>query len=307
MTEVKIIKESLLRRIFYSKTFFVILLLFPMIFHLVVFWAGVQLEFILYAFIDGETGAISLINFKNVFENLFSEAAATSVITEAVKNTLLFFTVGLCQVPLYLFFAYMIYKQMFGYKFVRLAMYLPQMVSTLMMAIMYQQLLMTDGPIITFLNGTLGLDIPTPILMNFPLVEIIFFDVWIGMGANLVLWIGAMGRIPNDLLEYGELEGVTPVQEFIKIIFPLIYPTFTTFITLAFVGILGASGSILIFTEGNYGTNTLSFWLWNVAYKGRTDQYGISSALGLIMCLVTVPLVYFGRKFINKFGGEVEY
>ncbi|MBR2506490.1 MAG: sugar ABC transporter permease [Bacilli bacterium] len=307
MTENKELKESIFRRIFYSKLFFILFMLAPMLLHLLIFWAGVQVEFISLAFIDADTGTFSFINFKNLFENLLTGAGDLSVLPESLKNTFLFFMIGVLQIPLYLFFAYMLYKQMFGYKFVRLAMYLPHMISTLMMAIMFQQLLMTDGPVITFLNGTLGLNIPTPIIMNFPLVEIAFFDIWIGMGANLVLWMGAMGRIPRELLECGELEGVTPVQEFIKIIFPLIYPTFTTFITLSFVNILSASGSILIFTEGNYGTNTLSFWLWNVAYKGRTDQYGISSALGLVMCIVTIPLVYLGRKFINRFGGEVEY
>jgi len=34
---------------------------------------------------------------------------------------------------------------------------------------------------------------------------IIIFDVLIGIGGNLVIWLGGMSRIPYDLIEYGKL------------------------------------------------------------------------------------------------------
>lgn len=292
------------KNFFYSKTFFISVMLAPMLLHLLVFWLGVQIESIAIAFQD-QDGSFTLMNFVNVVRNL--STAEGGILVESLRNTMLFFLMGLCSIPLYLFFAYMIYKKMFGYKYVRMCLYLPQMISSFMMAIMYQQFLATDGPLLAILNGRLNMGIPTPIIMEAPLIEIMIFDLWIGIGANLVLWLGAMGRIPMDLLESASLDGITPVKEFTKIVFPLIWPTFTTFVTLSFVGIFGASGSILYFTEGNYGTSTLSFYMWNIVYRGQSNQYGVGAALGLLITFATIPLVVLSRMFINRFGEEVEY
>lgn len=299
-------KENILKRIFYSKTFFICLLLFPMVSHLAIFWLGTMIESVALAFKD-INGKFTIGNFTYVWEMLTSGAAEGGVIWEAFKNTMLFFAVGICQIPLNLFFAYMIYKKMFGAKFVRTILYLPAMVSVLMMAIMYQQLLMSEGPILSVLNGKWEMNIPTPIIMEFPLVEIIVFDLWVGVGGNLMIWLGAMGRIPEELLESAKLDGITPVKEFIHMVMPLIWPTFTTYITLQLIGILSASGSILYFTEGNYGTFTFSYYLYHIIYKGLASQESVGSALGLMMTIVTIPLVIFGRMFMNKFGEEVQY
>ena len=307
MERLTIKKDFILKRILKSKGLFILLMLSPMIIHLAIFWFGVHVESVVLAFIDGETGEFSFINFAFIFDNLFHAENTGGIIIESIRNTMIFWLIGMGVIPIHLFFSYMIYKKMSGYKFIRLALYMPNMISNLMMAIMYQQLLMTDGPVIYLLNDVLNMNIPTPLIMEFPILEIVVFDIWISVGANLIIWMGAMGRIPIDLLETGELDGISPFKEFTKIIFPLIFPTFTTIITLNFIGFLSSSGSILYFTEGNYGTNTLSFWLWDVVYKGRANEYGVAAAMGLLMTIVTIPLVVFGRMFINKFGGEVEY
>ena len=299
-------KEFRIQNPFYSKTVVVCVMLFPMISHLALFWLGTQVESFSLAFKD-EFGNFTLNNFSSVLSSIFTSEGQGSILKEAIGNTFLFFIVGVCCVPLHIFIAYMLYKKMWGYKVVRLAFYLPGMISSLMMAIMFQQLLMSEGPLLTLLNGKWGWGIPTPIVMEIPLIEINFFDVWIGIGGSLILWMGAMGRIPEEVLESAKLDGITPIKEFLHIIFPLIWPTFTTFITLKVVGILGSSGSVLLFTEGNYGTFTLSYWLYHIIYKGQTDQFGVGSALGLLMCLVSLPLVVLSRWFLNKFGEEVQY
>ena len=62
-----------------------------------------------------------------------------------------------------------------------------------------------------------------------------------------------------------------------------------------------------MFTEGRYGTFTLSYWLYHIVYKGQADQFGVGAALGLLMAGVTLPFVVISRWFLNKFGEEVQY
>ena len=310
MTTQKLSKLDKIKNIFFGKGIFVIVMLAPMIIHLIVFWLGVQIEGMALAFTD-EMGKFSLKWFVSVIDSIatggYDATGFAANIPIAIRNTLIFFSVMICSVPLEMFVAYLINKKMLGYKLVRTMLYLPGVISGLMMAIMFQQLIMADGPLLTLLNGKWGWNIPTPLIMNKPMWVINIFDVWIGLGGDIVIWLGAMGRIPDELKEAAWLDGITPWKEFTNIYFPLIFPTFTTFITLKLVGILGASGSVLLFTEGKYGTTTLSYMMFDVVWKGQASSYNISSALGLMMTIVTIPLVVGGRLFLKKFGGEVEY
>ena len=36
----------------------------------------------------------------------------------------------------------------------------------------------------------------------------LFYNIWVNLGANIVLYIGAMNRIPEELIEVGKLEGI---------------------------------------------------------------------------------------------------
>ena len=293
----------------FGKSLFIIIMLAPMIFHLVLFWGGVQFESIELAFVD-EKGRFTLKWFEFVINSIAArggDAQIAKIIPQAIKNTFTFFLVNMAQVPLQIFTAYLINKKMIGYKFVRAFLWMPPALASLLLTIMFQQLLMVDGPLLTLLKGKWHLNIATPLIMNYPMQVIIFHDVWKSLGSGLILWLGAMGRIPDELKEAAWMDGITPIKEFVYIYFPLIWPTFTTFITLQIVGILGSEGSVFLFTEGNYGTWTLSYWLFHVVYKGQLNSYGIAAALGIMMTIVTIPLVVAGRLFINRFGGEVEY
>lgn len=283
---------------------FIIFSLSFMIVHLCVFWLGVEIETLRMAFTDDNENFVGFENFNYFFDAMKS---ADSILRGAFVNTFKFFFLGLAMFPVQLFVAYIVYKKMAGSAFVRVVLYLPGAISGVMMAMIYQQLLLSDGPVFALLNGKWGWNIPTPLITEAPLFMIMFYDVWIGLGGNIVIWLGTLSRIPEEVLEYGKIDGVGPVREFFQIIIPLIWPTICTLLTMSLMGILGSSGSVLIFTEGRFGTYTFNYWLYDVVYKNQTQLYREAISTGLLCMIFVLPLVFGGRWFMNKFGGEVEY
>ena len=286
---------------------FILVTLAPAVLHLLIFWAGVQIQTFVMAFTDQRTGQFTLYgNFVTVIKSLLSSDGVFPL-AEAFRNTFIFFAVQLIMMPLTIFAAYMLYKKMAGSAVLRVILYLPGAVSSIMMALVYQQLMMSDGPIMYFLNDILHLGLNVPFITESPLALIITYDVWIGLGGGLIIWLGAMSRIPTDVLEYGRLDGIGTVREFINIVVPLIWPTFVTMMTLALIGIFNSTGSVLIFTEGQYGTYTINYLFYDIVYKGETTEFNFSAALGLILTVATIPIVVGGRAFMNKFGSAEEY
>ena len=287
------------------KTIFIILTIAPTFLHLLIFWFGVQVESFIMAFTDYETGKFTLLgNFEWFFRNL---TVSDGELPQAFANTFKFFFMSIAIIPLQIFAAYMMYKKMFGSKFIRLALYLPGAIGGIMMALLFQQLMQSEGPLIYLFNEVLGFNISTPVITEHALAMIMIYDLWIGLGGGMIIWLGAMSRIPPDIIEYGKLDGVGAVREFMSIILPLIWPTVVTILTFSLMGIFGASGSVLVFTEGQYGTMTFSYWQYHVVYKNQANLLNYSVASGFLVAFATIPIVIFGRIFMNRFGGEVEY
>lgn len=291
------------RPVRWGTVLFIIICLLPALSHIAIFWFGINVQSWIMAFTDYDTGSFTWNNFAWVFQQ-FTDPKTD--LTIGLLNTTRFFLLGLFNVPLTLFASYMIYKKMALNKTVRVLLYLPGAISGLMMAMLYSQLV-TDGPLISFLNDILHMNIPVPVMVEKPLVFIMMFDIWLGLGGGLIIWFGAMGRVPEELMEYGRLEGVGPIREFFTIVMPLIWPTFVTCITLQFVGFFGASGSVLVFTQGKNGTMTIAYWMYHLVYNDYEDMYNYSNAAGLICTILTIPLVVGGRFITNRFGKDIEY
>lgn len=284
----------------------IILLLIPAIVHLLVFWLGVQIETIRMAFTNVHSGELWLGNFDWALTQLF-EGGASNDIALAFINTMLFFVMGIIIVPISVFFSYLIYRKSMGYSFMRIALYLPGAVSGIMMGLLYQKMMASDGPLMQLIQQLTGRETPIIMMVEHGVTYIMIFDVLIGVGANIVIWLGCMSRIPYDLIEYGKLEGVGPIREFVSVILPLIWPTFVTMITLQIISIFGASGSVQILTDGQHNTYTLSYWMYRIVKEGITEQYNTVAALGLIFTAFTIPLVFIGKWFMDRFGEEVQY
>ncbi len=284
----------------------ILVLIAPAVIHLLLFWLGVQIETIKMTFTDVSTGELSLTNFEWAYRNLFAGGSVNDI-NLAFVNTMKFFCMSMALIPIAVFFAYLIYRKTFAHGFMRIALYLPGAISGLMMAILYEKLMGSDGPIMQLIQSFNGSTEPFMFRIENGVLYIMIYDILVGVGGNLMIWLGSMSRIPYDLIEYGKLEGIKPIREFVTVVLPLIWPTFVTVVSLAIIGLFGSSGSVQVLTDGQYGTYTLAFWMYKMVQAGQSGEYNHVAALGIIFTVLTIPLVVIFRKIMNRFGGEVEY
>jgi ABC-type sulfate transport system permease component len=80
---------------------------------------------------------------------------------------------------------------------------------------------------------------------------------------------------------------------------------------MSIAGMFGASGSVFLLTGGQYGTNTLSNWLYiRVQQSGSpTRSVGLyrASALGLCMTVVSCAIAFTVRRFLLGRIEDVQY
>ena len=248
---------------------------------------------------DGSVGEYwTLDNFKNIWTILSSANGSLGILSEAIVNTLLFNAVNILLVlPTTTLICYFITRKIWGYRFFRAVYYLPCVITSSALVLLFKIALNDGGPLdVLFRNS--GYVYP---LTEEPsaIITILIYNFLFGLGGNIIVIGGAMRSVNNEMLEAGQIDGCNWVQEFIYIILPSIWPTISTILILSAAGFLGASGPILPFTEGKYGTMTLAFYNFAlVSGTGAKTDYYLASAIGLCMTAISFPLAMIVKRVV---------
>ncbi len=288
-------------------TFLCVILAVPII-NFLIFWLYVNFSSILMAF-QFKTPNGLVWGFHN-FTKFFNEMsnANSSELGIALKNTMLYFGTNLLiTLPVSLLLCYFFYKKIAGYKFFRFVFYLPSIIAASVYVELFKYLIASNGllgQLVAMSGGHLD-----SLLMNASTstATILFYTIMISFGGNIILLGGAMNHIDSGIIEAAKIDGANMVTEIVRIILPLVWPTLSTLIIFAFVGMFGASGPILLFLNDKateMDANTLSFWIYWQVY--RTGEHYYPSAVGLVMTAVGFPIAMLVRYGLNKILDAVE-
>ena len=276
------------------------------ILNFLVFWLYVNFNSILMAF--QQQTSVGLVWTLDNFSRFFREVQISDFqLGLAVKNSVLLYVVGtFLTLPLSLLFAYYLYKRVPLSGFFRVIFFLPSIVSAAVLVTLFKYLVMPSGPLNELLSFVLRRDVSIEWVVDeqYSMFTILFYCVWTGFGSNIVLLTGAIYRIPEDVMEYGKLDGIGMTRELFNVVIPLIWPTMSTLVICNTAGLFTSSGPVLLFTEGQYGTMTLGYFIFDRVQAG---QYYYPAAIGLLFTFIGVPLTLFVKWVCDRSFDEVAY
>lgn len=294
---------------------FIILMLSLSVVSFAIFYVGINFQSILMAFrrFEGYAADGSDIyswtteNFRNIFKELSGTGNSSTQLLQAFKNTLLLYVCGnAVTLPSACFISYYLWKKLRGYKFFRVVFYFPSIISSVVMVIIYQNLIAPNGLFGHLSLSLTGHTVPPWLSQNSTAIWFVFiYNTWVGFAGAYLLMTAALTRIPEDVIESAKLDGITPLKEYFKICIPLIWPTLYIIILQKIAGILSADGPILLLTNGNYGTYTLGFWSYMQVIVGHS--YEFPAAVGIMMTVVVAPIAIVARKLLARVNSDVEY
>ena len=290
-----------------EKTIFLTAMLFVPIVHFLIFYVYINASSFFLAF-QNPQGDFTLDNFNYFFDELVSSGGSVNL---AIKNTFIYFFVGLCFFPSGIIISYFLYKKICGFRIFRIVFYLPSIISGMVLVTVFKEFVKPWGPV-GLIFEYFGHPFPEVGLFSLEstaTTAIVVYTIWLGLPSNMLMWSGALTRIPQEVLEAALIDGCGIWRELISIIIPLIMPTISSLFIFALTGFLGAGGPILLFTNGAAGTATLNFWMFNQVYSnnsGTEGFYGVLSAAGLFFTLIATPVTLFVRWITERLPA-VEY
>ena len=282
----------------------------PPLLHFLIFYLlpNISSFFMAFTNVDGDP---SFDNFTRLYKEITNPISDLRI---GLKNTALTFGIMVVTFPFKVLVSYFIYKKIPGHKFFRIVFFLPTIIFSVAVALIFQQMVSVDSFIAEWVQKAAELDYVPDLLADsqFANTVILWNMIWLSFPGDLIIWGGTFARIPDDVLESGKIDGVTWWTEFTRIIIPMVWPTVALQMVLLACGFFGASGNVFLLTRGQYETMTFSAWQYLQLYeysgsRFTSNIYNYLSAVGLVTTIIAVTISILVRKFANNAIEEVEF
>ena len=277
-----------------------------------IFYIGVNFNSILLAFKQYRVTANVVYydwegigQFKLFFENFFYGTA----LKQMLENSLIFYFFGLfITMPISLIFSFYIYKKFAGCEFFRIVLFLPSIISAVVNVFMYQFLL--DVAIPELLWRWFDVEMmPVSGEADMRMTVTLIYNFLMAFGTNILMYSSAMSRIPESVVEYAAIDGVSPVREFFSITIPLIFDTISTFIVVGIAGIFTNQAHVYALYANNAGmeVQTFGYHLFTLINLGDSvENYCYAAAIGLTFTIIVFPLTMLVQKLLDKVNPNVQ-
>lgn len=252
-------------------------------------------------------------NFVNVFKDITSDAR----IAPMFGRSLIVYAFTLCVgFPLNIVFAYVIYKKIPAAGFFQVVLFLPSIISSMVISLMFRYFVVYVIPeLFVMLGFKNAANLNLLFDLKYAFGTQIFYSLWASFGSQLILYSGAMSRIPDSIVESGKLEGISALREFWSITIPMVWQTITIFLVTGIAGIFTNQLSVLNFfgTSAPDEVQTIGFYFFvkviptgSEGGEANFADYPYAAAGGMLFTLIVAPITLVGRWALERFGPNVE-
>ncbi len=284
------------------------------IIHFLIFWVGMNSTMFVNSFrevLGGEfQNKFTFENYTNLIR-VFKEGNIDNIINfQAILHSLSIIPLVVCiNIPITLLFSYAIFRKYKFHKFFQITLFIPTVISAVVLCKVFQLAVGGTGFITQFLDK-IGAKVPVGGYLgnnNTAWITILVFSIWTGISTNLIYFSSAMGRISYGVIESAEIEGASHFRQFISIVIPMIWPTITT---IAITGISAIFGWFLptqLLTAGKYNTSTLGFIVFVNAQNPSGTMLGLVYSMGVLIAVIGAIMMFAIKKLLESFWKDVEY
>ena len=252
----------------------------------------------------------------NNFSFVWKSIATGGELGICLKNSFMLWSINtFVTLPISLLISFALYKNVFGTGLFKVILFLPQIVSSMVWILVFKYFVEYGIPklfpdlYVNLSETGAALDLLQNPKTN--LGTLMFYQQWMTLASGMIIYTGAMSRIPPGLVEAGQLDGMNTMQEFTRITLPLIFPTLSVVLTTAVISIFTATLPTYQFYDGGAKTPlhlwTFGHYTFAKVMNGTAADYPLVSAVSMIVTLIATPITLLVRNLLEKYGPQTEY
>lgn len=190
-----------------------------------------------------------------------------------------------------------------GWKVVRVAYVIPNIIPTAATAVMFSLLLNPSFGVVKLLYEKLGIN-TAQVVNLFGNSKYAFWTVtatWLFYsGFNMLIFMAEMQAISPDIYEAAMIDGATPREADRYITIPLMKNAFGTCVILASVAMVSQFDIIYMTTKGGPGNTTLNLPTYLYKIITLENNYGKANAVGVVQIALGLLLVVLIQRLFNQ-------
>lgn len=255
---------------------------------------GVLNSFYIVDFVKGNT-FIGFDNYKTIFSD-------RDVMT-SVKNTLYYMGLALAigfWVPILIALAISEMRKFQG--FARVAAYLPYVVPFVVLYGVWRWLYDPVGPINAILKAVGIGQINFMVDRSWSMASIVIMETWQSFGSAMLIYLAAILAVPRDWYEAAEIDGAGIWHRIRYITLPAIRNQIMLLLMLQLIATSQGFQTQYAMLDGGPNNATLTYALLIVRYAFVRQDYGVASALGVLMFLALSILAIIQYRINNRGG-----
>jgi len=277
---------------------YIVLFLAPTVILLFTFLLYPLIQSVYYSFTDwynfsNEKTFIGLDNYRQLVND--------PIVWIALKNTLIL-TAGaiLLQAGGGLALALLTDSVKKGFKFFRTVYFFPIVISGTAIGLMFSIIYNYDYGLLNAIMKALGLPEQVWLTEHSSIYLVLIPILWQYVGFYFVIFLTGMSKIPEDIYESAQLDGITGIQKAFKITIPLLRDVIASCLTLATAGALKVFDVVYIVTKGGpmNSSELLSTYMYDKAFNGQNAGY--ASTIVIAMMLLGIAITVILNKAIKK-------
>ncbi|CWH02546.1 carbohydrate ABC transporter permease [Streptococcus pneumoniae] len=235
------------------------------------------------------------------FEN-FIRLTKDPIFLKSFLNTLKF-VVWIIPVQLgaALGMALIVNKKRKGNMFFKVAFFAPVVMSLVVISILCLYLLNPNSGLLNAILNKVG--IASQPFLTSPkqaMYAIVFVSAWQGAGYQMLLFLGGMQNIPQDVYEAAELDGFSKWAQFRYITMPLLKPTALFVLLTTLISAFKLIVQPMVMTQGGPLNSTITM-VYYIYQQGFTDRLvGYSSSIALVFTTLIGMISLVQRRVLKE-------
>ncbi|MFF3494816.1 carbohydrate ABC transporter permease [Streptomyces sp. NPDC002795] len=188
------------------------------------------------------------------------------------------------------------------YTALRGVFFVPVVLSSVVVSVVWQAMLTDDGLVNTLLRS-LGVASPPGWLSDpdLALYSVGFIISWQMLGFCAVVYLAGLQGVPQELHEAAQIDGAGAWLRFRKVTWPMLAPALTINTVMLLITGFKAYDHIQVLTNGGPGTGTTATLAFDVIQTGFTaNRTGEASAMALLMLVFVAAISSFALKFLQR-------
>jgi ABC-type sugar transport system permease subunit len=211
----------------------------------------------------------------------------------AIRNNLLFALAVPLWVIVPLVVAVLLHERIPGWRFFRATVFVPAVLSTVVVGIVWSAILGFDGPLNTFLRslGLGGLAHEWLADARYSIPAIMIVVLWAGFGYNTLIFLAGLAAVDEELFAAARVDGAGWWQRLWYVTIPSLRRTIELVTVLNVIGAFAYMFTyIYVITGGGPGFDTYvtEYYVYQQAFS--FGNMGYASAVGVFLMLITIAV-----------------